>query len=290
MASPGASAPTPHREVQGVRVPCLIYGTAWKEGRTAALTRQALDAGFRAIDTANQRRHYHEAAVGEAVQAAMREGRVTRDDLFIQTKFTFAEGQDHRLPYDPRAPVEAQVEQSFASSLEHLGVERLDAYLLHGPSKGEGLGDRDWEAWRAMEALQRAGRTRIIGVSNVTARQLEETYKGASVRPAIVQNRCFTRPIVDRKVREFCKERGVVYEAFSLLTGSPGLLAHPTLRAIAARVGKTPAQVVFRFAIEQGWVALTGTASRQHMGDDLDALSFALQADEVEDIANRLGA
>src|SRR5215813_9952706 len=118
--------------IEGVRVPRFLYGTAWKEDRTQCLTGLALRQGFRGIDTANQRRHYHEAAVGQAIAAAIDGGLVTREELFLQTKFTFRGGQDHRLPYDPKAPVRTQVAQSFASSLEHLGVEVIDSYLLHG--------------------------------------------------------------------------------------------------------------------------------------------------------------
>src|SRR5262245_33992119 len=110
-----------HVMVQGVSVPAFFYGTAWKEDRTEALTRLALDSGFAAIDTANQRRHYHEAGVGSAVAAFLAAGH-RREELFLQTKFTSVGGQDHRLPYDARATLTQQVEQSFASSLEHLQV------------------------------------------------------------------------------------------------------------------------------------------------------------------------
>src|SRR5215208_750468 len=156
-----------HLTIDGVRVPRFLYGTAWKEDETQRLTALALQQGFRGIDTANQRRHYHEAGVGQAVAAAVQSGLVTRDELFLQTKFTFRGGQDHRLPYDPRAPIATQVEQSFASSLEHLGTDRLDSYVLHGPSQADGLGETDWAAWRAMEALHAGGRVRLLGVSNV---------------------------------------------------------------------------------------------------------------------------
>src|SRR5262245_45067416 len=144
--------------LDGVRVPRFLYGTAWKEERTRRLTELALRQGFRGIDTANQRRHYHEAAVGRALAAATAAGQVTRNDLFVQTKFTFRAGQDHRLPYDPEAPVRRQVEQSFASSLGHLGAGIIDSYLLHGPTQRVGLAAADWEAWRAMEALHDGGR------------------------------------------------------------------------------------------------------------------------------------
>src|SRR5687767_7886392 len=104
-------------QVQGVQVPWLMYGTAWKEGLTEELTRAALAAGFRAIDTANQRKHYHEAGVGAALRGA------ARAELFLQTKFTYRDGQDDRLPYDPTAPLAAQVQQSFDSSCRHLGTD-----------------------------------------------------------------------------------------------------------------------------------------------------------------------
>src|ERR1700691_2243637 len=100
----------------------FIYGTAWKEERTTALVEMALRAGFRGIDTANQRRHYFEAGVGEALAAAYRAGLVDRGGLFLQTKFTYRPGQDHRLPYDPAAPFAVQVAQSMARSLEPLAT------------------------------------------------------------------------------------------------------------------------------------------------------------------------
>src|SRR6202162_2348846 len=105
--------------VNDIRVPRFFYGTAWKEDQTQSLVELALRQGFRGIDTANQRRHYQEAAVGRAVAASIASGVVARVDLFLQTKFTFRRGQDHRLPYAPEAPIRTQVEQSFASSLEH---------------------------------------------------------------------------------------------------------------------------------------------------------------------------
>src|SRR5438093_3866648 len=168
--------------IAGVQVPRFLYGTAWKEDQTQRLTDLALRQGFRGIDTANQRRHYHEAAVGQAVAAAVAGGLVARTDLFLQTKFTFRDGQDHRLPYDPAAPVPIQVEQSFARSLEHLGTEFIDSYVLHGPTQRTGLAAADWAAWRAMEAIHDSGRARLLGVSNVSLEQLERLCGQARVR------------------------------------------------------------------------------------------------------------
>jgi len=279
--------PSRHVDVQDVRVPTFIYGTAWKEDTTASLARTALDAGFRGIDTANQRRHYFEAGIGEALADAFAAG-LAREDLFLQTKFTYAAGQDHRLPYDPRAPLAAQVAQSFASSLEHLGVDHLDSYVLHGPSVRRGLSDDDWETWAAMEQLHAAGKTRLLGVSNVTLAQLEALHARASVKPAVVQNRCFAAMGWDRDVRRFCAERGILYQGFSLLTANPDVFRLRFMHEIAARKGMTLPQVVFRFALEVGMVALTGTTSRAHMEEDLQAYDFALDPEEVRAIETAL--
>jgi diketogulonate reductase-like aldo/keto reductase len=275
--------PSRHVDIQGVRVPTFIYGTAWKEEATASLARAALDAGFRGIDTANQRRHYHEAGVGEALRDAFAAG-LQRNDVFLQTKFTYAPGQDHRLPYDPRAPLATQVAQSFASSLEHLGVDRLDAYVLHGPSMRRGLGDDDWETWAAMERLHGEGKTRLLGVSNVTLGQLEALYARASVKPAVVQNRCFAALGWDRAVRGFCAEHGILYQGFSLLTANPDVFGFRFVHEIAARRGMTLPQLVFRFALEVGMVALTGTTARAHMEEDLRVYDLALAPEEAQAI------
>ncbi len=278
------------RTLRGVRVPTFFYGTAWKEDDTARLVRLALEAGFRAIDTANQRKHYHEAGVGQALASAFADGLVRREDLFLQTKFTHRGGQDHRLPYDPQAPVSTQVRQSFERSLEHLGVSRLDSLVLHGPSVREGLAPDDLEAWRAMEAQHAEGRVSLLGVSNVTRGQLERLLAEAAVAPAFVQNRCYARAGWDRQVRALCRERGVVYQGFSLLTANARELAHPDLRAIAARAGLTPAQTVFRFALQVGMLPLTGTTDPAHMRKDLGAYDRALDDDDVRRLEAISGA
>jgi diketogulonate reductase-like aldo/keto reductase len=270
--------------LDGVRVPRLLYGTAWKEDRTQRLTELALRQGFRGIDTANQRRHYHEAAVGQAITAAAKDGLVAREGLFLQTKFTFPAGQDQRLPYDPEAPVRTQVEQSFANSLRHLGTEALDSYLLHGPTRRTGLAPADWEAWRAMESLHDSGRARLLGVSNVSLDQLRRLCEQARVPPRFVQNRCYAARGWDRGVRAFCAANGVVYQGFSLLTANREALAHPELARIARRHGRTVSQVVFRFALDAGTVPLTGTTDAGHMREDLQAFEFRLEPEEVERI------
>jgi diketogulonate reductase-like aldo/keto reductase len=261
--------------------PRFLYGTAWKEAETERLTLLALEAGFRGIDTANQRRHYHEAGVGAALARAFASGQVARDDVFVQTKFTSRGGQDHRLPYDPDADAATQVQQSFASSLEHLRIDTIDSYVLHGPTTRTGLARYDLEVWRAMEALHAAGRTRFLGVSNVALDQLEALCAQAVTAPAFVQNRCYARTGWDREVRALCRARGIVYQGFSLLTANQMELRSVGFRRVVERVGKTPAQVVFRFALQVGMQPLTGTTDAAHMREDLASLDFELSDDDV---------
>src|SRR5207244_3214070 len=225
-----------------------------------------------------------EAAVGQAVAAAVASGLVARDDLFLQTKFTFRHGQDDRLPYDPETPIRTQVEQSFASSLEHLATEVIESFLLHGPTLRAGLAPADWEAWRAMEDIHASGRARLLGVSNVTLEQLQRLCQQARVRPRFVQNRCYAVQGWDRRVREFCAANGLVYQGFSLLTANREALARPEMARIAKRHGRTVSQIVFRFALDVGMVPLTGTTDAAHMRADLEVFDFRLEPDEVERI------
>jgi diketogulonate reductase-like aldo/keto reductase len=270
--------------IEGVRVPRFLYGAAWKKDETQRLTELALQQGFRGIDTANQRRHYHEAAVGQAVAASVASGLVVREEIFLQTKFTHRRGQDHRLPYDPEAPILTQVEQSFASSLKHLGTGVIDSYLLHGPTRPDGLAEADWEAWGAMETIHDSGRARLLGISNVTLEQLQLLYQRARVRPRFVQNRCYAARGWDRRVREFCAANGLIYQGFSLLTANREALTRPELARIANRHGRSVSQIVFRFALDVGMVPLTGTSDPDHMRADLDIFDFRLEPEEVERI------
>jgi diketogulonate reductase-like aldo/keto reductase len=274
--------------IDGIEVPRFLYGTAWKEDQTQRLTELALRQGFRGIDTANQRRHYDEASVGRGIAAAIESGLLSRDELFLQTKFTFLAGQDHCLPYDRHAPVATQVAQSFASSLEHLGTDRIDSYVLHGPSQRNGLGAADWAAWRAMEVIHDGGRVRFLGVSNISLDQLQQLCREARVLPRFVQNRCYAVRGWDRGVREFCGAHGIVYQGFSLLTANRDAMSQSAMARIAQRLGRSVSQVVFRFALDVGMIALTGTTNADHMRADLDIFDFTLEEDEVRRIEELL--
>jgi len=263
-------------QVHGLAVPDLMYGTAWKEDRTARLTTEALAAGFRAIDTANQRKHYVEVAVGDAVAASG----IPRAELFLQTKFTHLDGQDHRLPYDAAAPVAEQVAQSFASSLEHLRTSYVDSYILHGPAGRGVLTDEDWQVWQAMVKLQQAGQTRLIGVSNVSPPQLEALCTVAD-KPAFVQNRCYARSGWDRQTRALCRQHGIVYQGFSLLTANRNELSQPAITRLVAKTGRSLPEVVFAFARQLGLLPLTGTSNQDHMRVDLSSVDLTLSPSDL---------
>ena len=266
-------------------LPSFLYGTAWKEDRTASLVTLALGAGFRAIDTANQRRHYFEAGVGEALTGGVRcRASLRARDLFLQTKYTYRPGQDHRLPYDPNADLSTQVAQSLASSLEHLHTDYVDSFVLHGPASGQGWTNWDSEVWTAMRRERDAGRARLLGVSNVSLRHLEHMTEAEGELPRFVQNRCYARFGWDRGVREFCRAHNIVYQGFSLLTANAGVLEHPVTLGPARRLGATPAQIVFRFAMAVGMLPLTGTSSSEHMREDLASSELELSAAEISAI------
>lgn len=274
---------------QPVTTPDFLYGTAWKEERTPALVELAIRTGFRGIDTANQRRHYFEEGVGQGLAAAYRAGVVTRADLFLQTKFTYRPGQDHRLPYDPAASFSVQVAQSMASSLEHLGTDHVDSFVLHGPSSGYDWTDADSEVWEAMTKERDAGHTRLLGVSNVSLAHLEQMTADHSEVPAFVQNRCYARLGWDRDVRRFCREHKIIYQGFSLLTANVEVLRHPGVTNLAANAGVTPAQIIFSFARAVGMLPLTGTSSSEHMKQDLQSSRLDLSSDAVQAIESLAG-
>lgn len=263
-----------------VTIPSFIYGTAWKKEATTTLVLQAIAAGFAAIDTANQLVHYDEARVGEALLQLARQG-IARDQLFLQTKFTPVNGQDHRLPYDAHAGIATQVAQSFKSSLAHLHTDYLDSYVLHGPYSRRGLGAEDWEVWAAIESLYAAGKTKMIGVSNVSADQLTLLCAKAKHKPMVVQNRCYAAFGWDKDVREICRVHGIIYQGFSLLTANREVFAEPAIRTMAARYQTGLAQLVFRFSQQIGMVPLTGTTNPQHMTEDLQCELFTLSPDEL---------
>lgn len=263
-----------------VKLPAFMYGTAWKKDATAELVELAVSTGFTAIDTANQLIHYQEALLGEALLALNKKG-IKRETLFLQTKFTPVDGQDHRTPYDASADITTQVGQSFESSLKHLHTDYVDSYVLHGPYSRVGLGKPDWEVWAALEKIYQSGRTKMIGISNVNAGQLRQLCEQAEIKPMVVQNRCYAVLGWDKEVREICQANHIIYQGFSLLTANRDVLRDPEIWEMAKRVGTGPIQVIFRFAMQIGMLPLTGTTNEQHMKEDLQAEHFELTQEEL---------
>ena len=266
--------------------PFFLYGTAWKEDQTTQLTQLALQAGFRGIDTANQRKHYFEAGVGEGILYGYEHMELTRDDLWLQTKFTHLAGQDHRLPYDPRAPMHEQVMSSFSSSLTHLHTDHINAYVLHGPSLREGLADEDWAAWEAMEELHTQGKVKALGVSNMSAAQVQLLLSECRVAPRYIQNRCFAMLGWDREVRSLCETHDITYQGFSLLTANREVWESEALSYLARQKRCTQAEIIFSFALALKMLPLTGTSNPEHMSNDLQSRSDLLSAQEIDFIEN----
>lgn len=264
-----------------IPMPAFMYGTAWKKDATAHLVELAVESGFRSIDTANQLIHYQEAFVGDALKGLEQKG-ISREDLFLQTKFTSVDGQDHRTPYDASADLTTQVRQSMDSSLQHLHVDYVDSYVLHGPYSRHGLGASDWEVWTAIEALYKEGKTKIIGISNVTPEQLQQLCEKATIKPMVVQNRCYAALGWDHEVRRICREHNIIYQGFSLLTANSREMSAPAIKNIASRLGATLAQVIFCFAMQIGMLPLTGTSNAQHMKEDLQAEQFQLSPEDMQ--------
>ncbi len=266
----------------------ILYGTAWKEERTEGLTLQAIAAGFRGFDSANQRKHYFEEGMGRALAQAIKSGKVKRSDLFIQTKFTYPRGQDHRLPYDANSPVQEQISQSFASSLEHLRTDYLDSYLIHGPERSDILSPNDWSAWQVMEQLHKEKKIRHLGISNINVNQLEALVNKCRVKPTYVQNRCYPSIQWDRKVRDVCKKLGITYQGFNLVV-DPLVWKSPTVTQIAKRLNATHAQVIYRFALQSGMLPMTGTTNPEHMKEALAGINLELTDQDLTEI-EQLGA
>jgi diketogulonate reductase-like aldo/keto reductase len=262
----------------GVRIPRLLYGTAWKKSRTAPLVQTAIRHGFRGIDTAGQPKHYDERGVGAGVAASLNE-ELRRSDLYLQTKFTPSQGQDpRRIPYDPKARAAEQVAQSFQVSLRNLRTDYLDCLVLHSPTAEA---KQFMEVWQAMQAIFDAGGAKQLGLSNCySLRQLDWLYARSRVKPAVLQNRFYAETRYDRDIRDYCRKHRIFYQSFWTLTANPHLLAHTRVQDLASRYGRTPVQILFRYLTLIDVIVLTGTTSELHMREDLAIFDFELTPNE----------
>jgi aldehyde reductase len=240
---------------------------------TLTATRAAFEAGFRHFDCAE--RYRNEREVGEALQAGLAAGGIARDDIFVTTKLW---NSNHRPE---------RVKPAFEASLERLRISYLDLYLIHTPfafqpgdehdprdKDGNVIYDRGvtlFETWRAMEALVDQGRCRAIGLSDVSLNQLLPIYECARIKPAVVQVE--SHPYLpETELLEFCMEKDIVLLAFAPLGHGmrPGLLDDPVISAIAARLGRTPAQVLLAWAVQRGTALLTTPKSADRARENLN--------------------
>lgn len=261
-------------------MPNIIYGTAWKKEQTTSLVVKAIKHGFRAIDTACQPKHYDEPGVGQALKELKAAG-ISREEIYLQTKFTPLSGQDpNNVPYDPNAPLEEQVRQSMAVSLENLGTDYVDCLVLHSPLN---MHKYTMQVYKAMEEIYQEGKAKQLGISNCYYLQtLKQLYHEATIKPLVVQNRFYRESGYDQDLRRWCVDHGIMYQSFWTLTANPILLQSIAIRKIADSHNKTPEQVLFRYLSQVGVVPLTGTKSDEHMIQDLSIFSFELSEAEIK--------
>ncbi len=244
-------------------MPRLGYGL-WqiREDQAAALVRAAIAAGFRHFDTAQA--YYNEEGVG----LGLRDGDIPRDQLFVTSKLR---GRD--MGY-------ASALRSFDESMERLGLDYLDLFLIHWPMPAHG---RYVETWKALIELRASGRARSIGVSNFTAAHVDRLVQETGVVPAV--NQLEVHPFFQQQaIRAHHERLGIVIEGYSPF-GSSGaaVLRNGVVRAIAAKHGRTPAQVVLRWHLQQGIVPLPRTSKVARLAENLAVWDFALdEADMVQ--------
>jgi len=273
-------------------IPVLGFGTLIPDlAVTMNATRDALEAGFRHFDCAE--RYRNEREVGEALQAGVAAGGIAREDIFVTTKLW---NTNHRPE---------RVEPAFEASLERLGLNYLDLYLIHTPfafQPGDEQDPRDQngnviydrgvtllDTWRAMEGLVDGDKCRAIGLSDISLNELLTIYEAARIKPAVVQVE--SHPYLpETELLEFCKEKDVVFLAFAPLGHGmrPGPLEDPVILAIAARVGKTPAQVLLAWAVQRGTALLTTPRSADRARENFNISALPEDAlDEINRIQTR---
>lgn len=243
---------------KGVEMPVLGLGTFQVPGGAATerVVLDALEIGYRLIDTAKA--YGNEADVGGAVQ---RSG-VARGEIFLTTKVWVTDEQ-----YDATLAACRQ-------SLRALQTDYLDLYLIHWPVHGK------WpDCWRAMEALLRDGLCRAIGVSNFEIHHLEELRALPALPPAV--NQVEFSPFLYRKeLLDYCTRLGIRLEGYSPLTRG-AKFRHPTLRALAAKYHKTPAQILIRWPLQHGVITIPKASSRQHLEENADVFDFEISSEDM---------
>ncbi|XOB63707.1 aldo/keto reductase family protein [Campylobacterota bacterium DY0563] len=269
-----------------IKVPKMIYGTAWKKEKTALLVKEAILNGFRGIDTACQPRHYQEDLVGDGIQEAYKEG-IKREDLYIQTKFTPIDGQDkNNMPYLESDSISLQVEKSFETSKKNLKTDYIDTYILHSPVFP---GSKLLNVWNTMSSFQKNKEVGQLGISNCYDLDvLKYLYEKVEIKPAIVQNRFYAQTSYDKTIRQWCQEKGIIYESFWSLTANPEILNSELIFALSRKYKKTNVSIFYRFLNQIGIIPLNGTTTKEHMIEDLKIFEFSLEEEDIKKILELL--
>ncbi len=247
----------------GVAIPQLGLGTArLPDEETRRIVREALEVGYRFVDTAAS--YENERGVGQGIA----DSGLPREEVFVSTKLR---GRDQG--YD-------SAKRALRASLDRLGLDSVDLYLIHWPLPRL---DRYADSWRAMEELLAEGLTRAIGVSNFLPDHLDRLAAESSTVPAVNQIECHPRePQLEQRADD--ARRGIVTESWSPLANGE-LLRRPVLAEIGARHGRTPAQVVLRWHVQQGLVTFPKASSRDRLVENLDVFDFALTDEDLAGIA-----
>lgn len=271
---------------QNIKIPNMIYGTAWKKQQTADFVYEALKTGFKGIDTACQPKHYQEDLVGDGLQKALADG-LKREDLYLQTKFTPIDGQDRsNMPYKEDDTLEIQIQKSFAKSKENLKVDYIDSYILHSPIFP---GSKLLKAWDVMSSFYKNKEVGQLGISNCYDLDvLEYLYKKVDIKPSIVQNRFYAQTFYDTDIRIWCNEKGIIYESFWSLTANPHILSNEFVEYLATKYKKSTPLIFYKFLNQIGIVPLNGTTNKNHMLEDLKIDEFRLLDSELDTISQLL--
>ncbi|MFF0447866.1 aldo/keto reductase [Streptomyces sp. NPDC004609] len=244
----------------GLRMPQLGFGV-WQvpDSEAAKAVSTALEAGYRSIDTAAV--YDNEGGTGRAVTASG----IPREELFVTTKlWNDSQGYDKAL-------------RAFDASLERLGLDYVDLYLIHWPMPSKGLYT---DTYRAFEKLLAEGRAKAIGVCNFPAEHLERLIDASSAVPAVNQIELHPQ-LQQRELREIHARHGVTTEAWSPLGQGKGLLEAPTVIAVARKHERTPAQVVLRWHLQLGHVVIPKSVTPSRIRENIDVFDFELDADDL---------
>jgi methylglyoxal/glyoxal reductase len=249
----------------GVKMPWFGIGVfKVEEGpELVHAVKTAIQYGYRSIDTAAI--YENEAGVGQGIREGLKETGISREELFVTSKVWNAD-----LGYESTI-------KAYETSLNKLGLEYLDLYLIHWPVEGKYK-----EAWRALETLYKEGRVKAIGVSNFHIHHLEDLMKDAEIKPMVNQVEYHPR-LTQKELKAFCREHGIQLEAWSpLMQGQ--LLDHQVLKDIANKYGKSPAQVILRWDLQNGVVTIPKSTKAHRIAENAQVFDFALTDEEMERI------